>query len=184
MACGFWGTDPAAGIFSIMNNAGLKEELPCTFEDLAKLEAMMCKAKRELRFAGITVLILSVLLPFLPPKYSGSKAMLDIMSYGTAVSGILILMAVVFLWSIYYMLYGIHKDLKHKTKIRLTTQITSSGNTRYRGRNFFYISASGLPYKLARIPVTENESKIYKPGKEVTIEYSKFAKKLLGYEIK
>lgn len=167
-----------------MNNAVLKEEAPCTFEDLAKLEAMMCKAKSELRFAGIFILIISVILPFLPPKYSGTKGMLDIMSYSSAVSGILIVMAVVFLWSIYYMLYGIHKDLKHKTKIRLTTHITSVSNAKYRGRNFYYFTAAGLPYRLSRIPITESESMMYKPGSMVTIEFSKSAKRLLGYEIK
>ena len=95
-----------------MNNSIRKEEKPCTFEDLAKLETMMCKAKGELRFTGIFVLIISFILPFLPPKYSGTKAMLDIMSYSQAVAGIVTVFGAVFLWSVYYMLYGLHKDLK------------------------------------------------------------------------
>lgn len=166
-----------------MVNSILKEELPCTFEDLAKLEGMMCKAKSELRISGIFVLILSVILPFLPPKYSGTRSMLEIMSYSSAVSGIVIVLAVVFLWAVYFMLYGLHRDLKFKTKIRITTQITAAGNAKYRGRNFYYFTASGLPYRLSRIPITESESVLYKPGIKVVIEYSKFAKRLLGYTV-
>jgi len=63
-------------------------EETCTFEDLAKLERAMCKAKSELRITCIVILVLSVVLPFLPPKYSGQKAMLDMMSYSAAAAGI------------------------------------------------------------------------------------------------
>jgi len=163
-----------------MNNTVLKEEKPCTFEDLAKLEAMMCKAKRELRFAGIFVLILSVILPLLPPKYSGSKEMLDIMSYSSAVTGIVIVMAIVFLWSVYFMLYGLYKDLKFKTKFSVSTYVKSTGKTKYRGKEYFYFSAAGLPYSLNRIPMNENESGVFKTGARVTVEYSKYGKKYLG----
>lgn len=175
------GYGSSRGLFSIMNNAVLKEEAPCTFEDLAKLEAMMCKAKGELRFAGIFVLILSVILPFLPPKYSGTKAMLDMMSYSSAVAGIVTVLAVVFLWSVYFMLYGLYRDLKHKTKIRLTTHITYMGSTKYKGRNFYYFTAAGMPYRLGRIPITESESVKLKTGDRIILEYSKFGKKYLGW---
>lgn len=163
-----------------MDSTVLKEERPCTFEDLAKLEGMMCKAKRELRFTGIFVLIISVLLPFLPPKYSGSNGMLDIMSYGSAVSGIVVVLAVVFLWSVYYMLYGLYKDLKHKTKISVSTYVVSTGLTKYRGKNYTYFSAAGLPYRLGRLPASENESVDLKAGDRIIVEYSKYGKKYLG----
>ena len=104
-----------------MDNSLHKEEKPCTFEDLAKLEAAMCKSKRELRIAGIFILVLSFILPFLPPKYSGNKAMLDIMSYSAAVAGIVTVFGVVFLWSVYFMLHGLYKDLKQKIKICVKT---------------------------------------------------------------
>ncbi|MBE2216970.1 MAG: hypothetical protein IAE90_02125 [Ignavibacteria bacterium] len=163
-----------------MDNTILKEEKPCAFEDLAKLEVMMCKAKRELRFAGIFILILSIILPLLPPKYSGTNGMLDIMSYSSAVSGIVVVMAIVFLWSVYFMLYGLYKDLKFKTKLRVSTYVTSTGKTKYRGKEYYSFSAAGLPYSLSRIPMNENESRVLKTGERVTVEYSKFGKKYLG----
>jgi len=166
-----------------MNSGILKEEKLCTSQDLAKLEAAMCKSKGELRIAGILILVLSVILPFLPPKYSGNKAMLDIMSYSAAVAGIVTVFGVVFLWTVYFMLYGLHKDLKHKIKISVSTSITSTGSGKYKGKEFFYFSAAGLPYRLNRLPVGKNEFGCLKIGDPVTIEYSKYGKKLLGFEL-
>jgi len=163
-----------------MNNTVLKEEKPCSFEDLAKLEAMMCKAKSELRFAGIFVLILSVILPLLPQKYSGTQGMLDITNYSSAVTGIVLVMAIVFLWSVYFMLYGLYKDLKFKTKFGVSTYIKFTGKTKYRGKEYHYFSAAGLPYSLNRMPMNENESGVFKTGTRVTVEYSKYGKKYLG----
>ncbi len=163
-----------------MDNSLIKEERSCTFEDLAKLETMMCKAKRELRFTGIFILILSVILPVLPPKYSGTKAMLDIMSYSTAVAGIVTVLGIVFLWSVYYMLYGLHKDLKHKTKIAANTYVTAAGSGKYKGREFFYFSAAGLPYRIGRIPLNKEDFENMKIGDPVIIEYSKYGKRFLS----
>ena len=163
-----------------MNNSIQKEENPCTFEDLAKLETMMCKSKRELRFAGIFVLVISFILPFLPPKHSGQKAMLDMMSYSQAVAGIVTVFGVVFLWSIYYMLYGLHKDLKNKIKITVNTYVTSCGSSKYKGKQYFYFSAAALPYRIGRIPITREEFSNLKKGDPVVVEYSKYGKKLLS----
>lgn len=163
-----------------MDNSLIKEERSCTFEDLAKLETMMCKAKRELRFTGIFILILSVILPVLPPKYSGTKAMLDIMSYSSAVAGIVTVLGIVFLWSVYYMLYGLHKDLKHKTKIAANTYVTAAGSGKYKGREFFYFSAAGLPYRIGRIPLNKEDFENMKIGDPVIIEYSKYGKRFLS----
>ena len=165
-----------------MNNKIIYSEAACTFEDAAKLEAIMCKSKRELRVTGMIILVLSVLLPFLPPKYSGQKAMLDIMSYSSAVAGIVTVFGVVFLWSVYFMLYGLHKDLKQKIKICVNTYITSSGNSKYKGKEYCYFSAAGLPYRIGRIPLTKNEFGNVKKGGRVTIEYSKYGKKLLRFK--
>jgi len=162
-----------------VNNGILKEEKPCTFEDLAKLEAEMCKSKRELRIVGIFVLVLSVILPFLPPKYSGNKAMLDIMSYSSAVAGIVTVFGVVFLWSVYFMLYGLHKDLKHKIKVCVSTYVTSIRGGKYKGREFYYFSAAGLPYRISRVPVNKDEFESIKDGDKVIVYYSKFGKRLL-----
>lgn len=165
-----------------MNNSIHKEERSCTFEDLAKLETMMCKAKRELRFTGIFVLVISFILPFLPPKYSGTKAMLDIMSYSSAVAGIVTVLGIVFLWSVYYMLYGLHKDLKNKTKIAINTYVTATGSGKYKGREFFYFSAAGLPYRIGRIPVDKEVFDKLKKGDPVVVEYSKYGKRFLCLE--
>jgi len=164
-----------------MNSGILKEEKPCTSQDLAKLEAAMCKSKEELRIAGILILVLSVILPFLPPKYSGNKAMLDIMSYSAAVAGIVTIFGVVFLWSVYFMLYGLYKDLKHKTKISVNTSITSTGSGKYKGREFFYFSAAGLPYRISKVPVNKVEFESIKESEGVVVYYSKFGKRLLGW---
>jgi len=164
-----------------MNNGIQKEERPCTFEDLAKLEKVMCKSKSELRNAGIIILILSVILPFLPPKYSGNKALLDIMSYGSAVTGIVTVFGVVFLWSVYFMLYGLYKDLKNKIKICVSTYVASTGSTKYRGKQHFYFTAAGMPYRLGRIPIDKNEFENMKQGDNVIVEYSKHGKRLLGW---
>lgn len=158
-----------------------KSEKPLSFEDSAKLEGYKCRANRELRFAGMFVLVISIILPFLPPKYSGQKAMLDIMSYSQAVAGIVSVFAVVFLWAVYYMLYGIYKDLKEKIKIVLTTVVVSVNNNKYKGRNYKTFSAAGMPYRLGRVNITENEADELKPGDPVVIEYSKYGKKLLGW---
>lgn len=158
-----------------------KEEQPLSSEDSAKLEDLKCKAKRELRFAGMFVLVISFILPFLPPKYSGQKAMLDIMSYSQAAAGIITVFAVVFLWAVYYMLYGIYKDLKEKKKIVLITRVTSVNTGKYKGRNYKTFSAEGLPYRLGRINITENEAEQIKTGDKVVIEYSKYGKKLLSW---
>lgn len=165
-----------------MDNGIIKEERSCTFEDMAKLETMMCKAKRELRFTGIFILILSVILPMLPPKYSGTKAMLDIMSYSSAVAGIVTVLGIVFLWSVYYMLYGLHKDLKNKTKIAVNTYVTAAGSGTYKGREFFYFSAAGLPYRIGRIPVDKEVFDKLKKGDPVVVEYSKYGKRFLCLE--
>jgi len=164
-----------------MNNGILKEEKPCTFEDLAKLEAEMCKSKRELRIAGIFILVLSVILPFLPPKYSGNKAMLDIMSYRSAVAGIVTVFGVVFLWSVYFMLYGLHKDLKHKTKIAVNTYVTSTGGSKYKGKQYFYFSVAGLPYRISRVPINKDEFDMLKKGDPAIVEFSKFGKRFLRW---
>lgn len=164
-----------------MDNGIIKEERSCTFEDMAKLETMMCKAKRELRFTGIFILILSVILPMLPPKYSGTKAMLDIMSYSSAVAGIVTVLGIVFLWSVYYMLYGLHKDLKNKTKIAINTYVTAAGSGKYKGREFFYFSAAGLPYRIGRIPLNKEVFADMKIGDPVIVEYSKSGKRFLSW---
>ncbi len=166
----------------MINNIN-KEESTCTFEDLAKLETMMCKAKGELRFTGIFVLVISFILPFLPPKYSGTKAMLDMMSYSQAVAGIVAVFGVVFLWSMYYMLYGLYGDLKHKTKISVKTYVTSVESSKYKGKQYFYFSAAGLPHRMGRIPIAKTEYDKIKKGDRVVVEYSKFGKRMLGYEI-
>lgn len=158
------------------------EERECTFEDLAKLEEYKCRAKRDLRIAGIFVLVISVLLPLLPPKYHGSKAMLDIMSYPEAVMWIVILFAVVFLWSVYFMLYGLHKDLKEKRKIVIDTSIDDVRCGKYRGRNYCYFSAAGLPYSIKRISITPDEFTGLTKGERVIIDYSKYGKKLLSWK--
>lgn len=159
-----------------------KEERDCTFEDLAKLEEYKCRAKRDLRIAGIFVLVLSVLLPLLPPKYPGKKAMLDIMGYPEAVMWIVIVLAVVFLWSVYFMLYGLHKDLKEKRKIVIDTNIDDIQSGKYRGRNYCYFSAAGVPYSMKRISVTPDELSGLQKGGQVNIEYSKYGKKLLSWK--
>jgi hypothetical protein len=164
-----------------MENAIHKEEKTCTFEDMAKLETAMCKAKQELRFTGIFVLVISFILPFLPPKYSGTKGMLDIMSYSQVVAGIVTVFGVVFLWSVYYMLYGLHKDLKHKTKIAVNTYVTSTGGSKYKGKQYFYFSAAGLPYRISRVPINKDEFDMLKKGDQVVAEYSKFGKRFLGW---
>jgi hypothetical protein len=166
-----------------MNNSLQKEEKTCTSQDLAKLETAMCKSKSELRFTGFFVLVISFILPFLPPKYSGSKAMLDIMSYGSAVAGIVTVFGVVFLWSVYFMLYGLYKDLKQKTKICVKTYVTSTGSGKYKGKEFYYFSAAGLPYRIGRIPVSKDEFESIKKGDEIIVHYSKFGKRLLCHTI-
>jgi len=166
-----------------MNNSLHKEEKPCTFEDLAKLEAAMCKSKRELRIVGIFILVLSVILPFLPPKYSGNKAMLDIMSYSAAVAGIVTVFGVVFLWSVYFMLYGLYKDLKQKIKICVRTYVTSTDSGKYKGKEFYYFSAAGLPYRIGRIPVNKDEFESIKKGDDIIVHYSKFGKRFLCHTI-
>ena len=166
-----------------MDNNIKYSEAACTFEDAAKLETMMCKSKSELRVTGMIILVLSVLLPFLPAKYSGQKAMLDIMSYSSAVAGIVSVLGAVFLWTIYFMLYGLQKDLKQKIKICVNTYITSAVSGNYRGREYYYFSAAGLPYRISRIPVTKNDFGNVKKGSRVFIEYSKYGKKLLGFEL-
>jgi len=166
-----------------MNNGIHKEEKPCTSQDLAKLEEAMCKSKRELRIAGIFILLLSVILPFLPPKYSGNKAMLDIMSYSAAVAGIVTVFGVVFLWSVYFMLYGLYKDLKQKIKICVKTYVTSTGSGKYKGKEFYYFSAAGLPYRIGRIPVSKDEFESMKKGGDIIVHYSKFGKRLLSHTI-
>lgn len=160
-----------------------KSEKPLSFEDSAKLEEYKCRAKRELRYAGMFVLVISFLIPFLPSKYSGQKAMLDIMSCSRAIAGIVSVFAVVFLWAVYYMLYGIYKDLKEKIKIVLTAEVVSVNNNKYKGRNYKTFSAAGMPYRLGRINITENQADKLKPGDTVVIEYSKYGKKLLGWEL-
>ena len=157
------------------------EEISCTFEDLAKLEEMKCKAKQELRFAGGFVLVISVLLPFLPPKYSGTRSMLDMMSYSTTVSGIVTVLGVVFLWSVYFMLYGISRDIKKKIKVCVSTYVISTGMGNYKGRKFCYFSAAGLPYRLGRLPLNEDDYENLKKGDNVIVEYSKYGKKFLGW---
>lgn len=164
-----------------MDNGIQKEEKPCSFEDLAKLEAAMCKSKRELRLTGIFILVISFVLPFLPPKYSGSKGMLDIMSYSQAVAGIVTVLGVVFLWSVYFMLYGLHKDLKHKTKIAVNTYVTSTGGSKYKGKQYFYFSAAGLPYRISRVSVNKDEFDMLKKGDPAIIEFSKFGKRFLRW---
>lgn len=166
-----------------MNSGILKEEKPCTSQDLAKLEAAMCKSKGELRIAGILILVLSVILPFLPPKYSGNKAMLDIMSYSSAVAGIVTIFGVVFLWSVYFMLYGLYKDLKQKIKICVKTYVTSTGSGKYKGSEFFYFSAAGLPYRISKVPVSKDEFESIKKGDEIIVRYSKFGKRLLCHTL-
>lgn len=164
-----------------MDNGIQKEEKPCSFEDLAKLEAAMCKSKRELRLTGIFILVISFVLPFLPPKYSGSKGMLDMMSYSQAVAGIVTVLGVVFLWSVYFMLYGLHKDLKHKTKIAVNTYVTSTGGSKYKGKQYFYFSAAGLPYRISRVSVNKDEFDMLKKGDPAIIEFSKFGKRFLRW---
>ncbi len=166
-----------------MNNGILKEEKICTFEDMAKLETAMCKAKQELRFTGFFVLVVSFILPFLPPKYSGTKGMLDMMSYSQAVAGMVTVFGVVFLWSVYYMLYGLHKDLKQKTKKAVYTYVTSAGGSKYKGKQYFYFSAAGLPYRISRIPVKKEVFGNLKKGDPVIVEYSKYGKRLLDFEL-
>ncbi len=166
-----------------MENRIHKEEKICTFEDMAKLEEAMCKSKKELRFTGIFVLILSVILPLLPPKYSGAKGMLDIMSYSSAVAGIVTVLGIVFLWSVYLMLYGLHKDLKKITKLCLHSYVTSTGSAKYKNRKYNYFSVAGMPYRLGRLPVDENEFRMLKTGDKVIVEYSKYGKKLLGWDM-
>ncbi len=158
------------------------EERECNFEDLARLEEYKCKAKRELRIAGIFVLVLSVILPLLPPKYAGQKAMLDIMSYSEAVMWIVVIFAVVFLWSVYYMLYGLHKDMKHKVKTIVKTVVTDVRSGKYKNREYCYFSASGLPLSISKINISTEEMLSLKAGDTVTVEYSKYGKKLLGWE--
>jgi hypothetical protein len=165
-----------------MENRIHKEEKNCSFEDLAKLEGAMCKSKRELRFTGIFVLILSVILPLLPPKYSGTRGMLDIMSYSSAVAGIVTVLGIVFLWSVYFMLYGLHKDLKKKTKLCLHSYVTSTGSVKYKHRQYCYFSAAGTPYRLARLPMDESKFGVLNTGDKVVVEYSKYGKKLLGWD--
>jgi len=164
-----------------MNNGILKEEKPCSFEDLAKLETMMCKAKQELRFTGIFIFVISFILPFLPPKYIGTKGMLDILSYSQAVAGIVAVFGAVFLWSVYFMVYGLHKDLKHKTKIAVNTYVTSIGSGKHKGKQYFYCSAAGLPYRIGRIPHTKDVFADLKKGDPIVVEYSKHGKKPLGW---
>lgn len=159
-----------------------KTELQCTAEDLDKMEGMKCKAKSELRFAGIFILVISVVLPFLPPKYSGTKSMLDIMSYPTAAAGIVTVLGVVFLWSIYYMLYGLSKDLKYKTKISVQTYVISVGIGSYKWSKYNYFSAAGLPLSLGRLILSADKSGLLKKGDRVIVEYSKYGKKLLGWK--
>ncbi|GEM_PF-1825732 len=158
-------------------------EETCTFEDLAKLESAMCKAKSELRITGIVILALSVVLPFLPPKYSGQKAMLDMMSYSAAAAGIVTVMGLVFLWAMYFMLYGLHKDLKSKIKIRVNTYVTGMGSGKYKGKQYSYFTAAGLPYRMGRIPAGTGMIDKIKRGDPVAVEYSKYGKKLLGFEM-
>lgn len=143
----------------------------------------MCKSKRELRIAGIFILVLSVILPFLPPKYSGNKAMLDIMSYSAAVAGIVSVFGVVFLWSVYSMLYGLYKDLKQKIKICVKTYVTSTGSGKYKGKEFYYFSAAGLPYRIGRIPVSKDEFESMKKGDDIIVHYSRFGKRFLCHTI-
>ncbi len=158
------------------------KEKPCTFEDLVKLESLLCKAKKELRFSGGFILIISIILPFLPPKYPGSKAMLDIMSYSTAVACVVAVLGIVFLWTVYFMLYGILKDQKKKIKISVSTYVTSIDERNYKGRNYCFFSAAGLPYRLGRLPINDEEFGLLKKGDNVIVEYSKYGKKLLGYD--
>ncbi len=165
-----------------MDNQIQISELPCTTEDIERLEAMKCKAKRELRFAGIFIFVISVVLPFLPPKYSGSKSMLDIMSYPTAAAGIVTVLGVIFLWSIYYMLYGLSKDLKLKTKIAAQTYVTSVGAADYKGGKYGYFTAAGLPLSLGRLPVNDDEFGLLSKGDNVVVEYSKYGKKFLSWK--
>lgn len=150
---------------------------------MATLENLLCKAKKELRVSGGFMLIISIILPFLPPKYPDSKAMLDIMSYSTAVAYIVAVLGIVFLWSVYFMLYGIIKDLKKKTKVSVNTYITSFGKYKLKGRKHCFFSAAGLPFRLGRLPVKEEELGLLKKGDPVVVEYSKYGKKFLDWKI-
>jgi hypothetical protein len=164
-----------------MNASYKATEQGFSLEDEERLKNLFDRSLFEFKIIAVFILVISLVLPFLPPKYSGNKAMLDIMSYGTAITVIVIILGITFLWSVYYMLYGLHKDLKQKIKVCVNTHIRSTGSGKYKGREFFYFSAAGLPYRLGRIPISKEEYGLINTGSRVIVNYSKFGKRLLSW---
>jgi len=164
-----------------MNAPYKTSEQDLSQEDEKRLRSIYERSLFEFKIIAVFLVIISLILPFLPPKYSGNKAMLDIMSYSSAFAGIVIILGIVFLWSVYYLLFGLHKDLKQKTKVCVNTHIRSTGSGKYKGREFFYFSAAGLPYRLGRIPISKEEYNSINTGSRVIVNYSKFGKRLLSW---
>lgn len=164
-----------------MNTSYKATEQSFTHEDEERLKNIFKRSLFEFKIITVFILVISLVLPFLPAKYSGNKAMLDIMSYSSAFAGIVVILGIVFLWSVYYLLFGLYKDLKQKTKVCVSTHIKSTGSGKYKSRDFFYFSAAGLPFRLGKIPISKEEYDSINPGSRVIVNYSKFGKRFLSW---
>lgn len=164
-----------------MNAPYIRSEQDFSPEDEKRLRIIYERSLFEFKIIAVFLVIISLILPFLPPKYSGNKSMLDIMSYSSAFAGIVVILGIVFLWSVYYLLFGLYKDLKQKIKVCVSTHIKSTGSGKYKSRDFFYFSAAGLPFRLGKIPISKEEYNSINPGSRVIVNYSKFGKRFLSW---
>lgn len=158
------------------------EEKVCSSADIEKIKLQLTRSKTSLKVAAGIGIILSLLLPFLPPKYKGGKSMLDLMSYPEAVLGILAVFGIVFACAYYTLVYRLKQDVKEGKKILLSTRVVDKRKGKYRPGAYYYFTATGLPFLLRNIPLTAEQYNSLNAGDSVVIEYSKKTKTFLGFQ--
>jgi hypothetical protein len=156
-----------------------REEVPCTEDDIYLLRQKYAQQKKYFRIFWYIIIFIALVFPFVPSKYKPHNAMVDIMSYPMAIISIIGVFLIVMVWNYYFLIYRLKMDITEARKIVLTSYVAKRKESKYRGNVHYYITVAGVPYSLARHIVSFAEYRMYQPGTEVMVEYSKRSKQLM-----
>jgi hypothetical protein len=156
-----------------------EQTLQCTETDIIVLNDELKSIRRTLIWAGITILVIASVLPWLGSSRTHGKAMVDYISFPGAFASIVVVLSLIPVFYYFTSAPKVKKDLAERIKVCFRSAVEKKELLVYKKTKGRFLVLNPMPPGVKYIPLTIAEFEIYNENDAVEVEFFPHSKKII-----